>query len=75
MEEKIRKIFAEKLPQIDLNASDALADDGLLDSLSLAVLVSELSAEFGVEFDMDDLMPEDFNNVGSIAQAVRRLQA
>ena len=75
MEEKIRKIFAEKLPQSDLNASDALADDGLLDSLSLAVLVSELSAEFGVEFDMDDLMPEDFNNVSSIAQAVRRLQA
>ena len=73
MKEKILAIFAEALPQIDVNSSAALVDDGYLDSLSLITLISELSMEFGVNFDMDDLMPENFNSVDAIEETVRRL--
>jgi len=73
MKEKILAIFAEALPQIDVNSSAALVDDGYLDSLSLITLISELSMEFGVNFDMDDLMPENFNSVDAIEDTVRRL--
>ncbi|MBR2527113.1 MAG: acyl carrier protein [Blautia sp.] len=74
MREKIEKIFAEALPQIDITASDALVDDGYLDSISLITLISELSMEFGVEFVMEDYLPENFNSIDAIVETVKRLQ-
>ena len=74
MKEKILAIFADALPQIDVNASNALVDDGYLDSLSLVTLISELSMEFGVTFDMDDLTPDNFNTVDNIVETVKSLQ-
>lgn len=74
MKEKILQIFAEKLPQVDPEASDTLVDDGYLDSLSLATLVYELSEAFGVIFDMEDFLPDDFNSIDSIARTVKALQ-
>lgn len=74
MKEQILKILADALPQIDFTASDSLVDDGILDSLSIVTLVSELSIEFGVTFDMDELMPENLNSIDAIVETVKKLQ-
>jgi len=74
MKEKILSILANALPQIDFTASDSLVDDGILDSLSIVTLISELSMEFGVTFDMDNLMPENLNSIDAIVETVKSLQ-
>ena len=74
MKERILKICAEALPQIDFTASDALVDDGILDSLSIVTLVSELSMEFGVIFDMEQLEPKNLNSIDAIVETVESLQ-
>lgn len=73
MKEKILQILKEALPQIDFTASDSLVDDGTLDSLSIITLVSELSMEFDVEFDLDQLEPENLNSIDAIVDTVNRL--
>ncbi len=73
MKEKILQILKEALPQIDFTASDRLVDDGTLDSLSIITLVSELSMEFDVDFDLDQLEPENLNSIDAIVDTVNQL--
>lgn len=74
MKERILEILAEALPQIDFTSSDTLVDDGILDSLSIVTLVSELSMEYGVVFDMAELTPENLNSIDAIVETVKKLQ-
>lgn len=74
MKERILQICAEVLPHIDFTASQRLIDDHILDSLALVTLVSELSAEFDVEFDLDSLTPENMNSIDAIVDTVTSLQ-
>ena len=74
MKERILEILSEALPQIDFTASDSLVDDGILDSLSIVTLVTELSQEFGVVFELDELEPENLNSLDAITETVMRLK-
>lgn len=74
MKKKILELVEEVLPQIDFTASNSLVDDGILDSISIVTLVSELSMEFDVIFDMNELEPADLNSLDAIAETVLRLQ-
>ena len=74
MKERILEILSEALPQIDFTASDSLVDDGILDSLSIVTLVSELSLEYGIIFDLEELTPENLNSIDAIVETVKNLQ-
>ncbi len=60
---------------IDYAAEDALVDDGILTSMDLMELISEMEDTFSVEIDMDDITPENFNSVKSMLALVDRLHA
>ena len=74
MKEQILSLVEEILPQIDFTASDRLVDDGLLDSLSIVTLISELSMEFNVTFHINELTPENLNSIDAIVETVKKLQ-
>ena len=74
MKEQILALLEEVLPQIDFTASDTLVDDGILDSISIITMVSELSMEFGVTFDMNELTPENLNSLDAIVSTIQNLQ-
>jgi acyl carrier protein len=74
MKERILELCAEVLPMIDFTESDHLVDDGILDSISIVTLVSELSVEFNVKFDLDHLEPENMNSIDAIVDTVQKLQ-
>lgn len=71
---KILELAEEVLPQIDFTASNTLVDDGILDSISIVTLVSELSMEFDIIFDMNELEAKDLNSLDAITETVLRLQ-
>ena len=74
MKERILEVLGTALPQIDFTTPAALVDDGLLDSLSVVTLISELSMEFGIVFDLDELTPENLNTIDAITETVKRLK-
>ncbi len=73
MKEDILKLLGEVLPQIDFTCSDTLVDDGILDSISIVTLVSELSMEYGITFDLDQLEPKNLNSIDAIVETVKSL--
>ena len=74
MKEQILKLCEEVLPHIDFTSSDKLVDDGILDSISIITLVSELSMEFGVDFDLDSLEPNNLNSIDAMVETIKELQ-
>jgi len=66
MKEKLLNILTEACPEVDFANETALIDDGLLESLDIVMIVTEIMQEFGVELTVDDLLPENFNSVDAL---------
>ena len=71
--ETILKILKEANDQIDYAAEKSLIDGGLIDSLELMEIITDLEDAFGIEIGMEEVTPENFNSVEAIAQLVTRL--
>ena len=70
--EKLLEILTSICPGVDFENEAALCDDGLLTSLDIVTIVSELMDEYEIEIDVDDLVPENFNSAESILELVER---
>ena len=73
-EQKLSKFVTEQIlsnaNMKEIPSDFALIENGVLDSLGLQQLVSFLEREFDVELDDDDLVPENFESINSIAKLV-----
>ena len=68
--QKLTELFAKKL-NLDVSSVDTdLVETGLLDSLTLVELLTQLDETFGVSISTDDLELENFRSIASIARLV-----
>jgi len=74
MRDTVLDILAELKPGTDFETSQALYDDGLIDSLDVMNLSVELNDEFDIEITPLDVVPENFNSVDAICKMIERLQ-
>ena len=74
MEEKILTLLTEEYPEIDFAASNALVDDGILDSLTITGIIAALTMEFGITIPYEEIIEENFNSIAGLAGMVKKLQ-
>ena len=74
MREQIIEILPEICPGVDFEQETSLIDDGLIDSLDIVAVVTDLMDTFDVQLGVDDLTPENFNSVDAICQLIERAQ-
>ena len=74
MREKVIAILSEICPGVDFEHETALIDDGLVDSLDIVSIVTELMDTFELEITVDDLQPENFNSVDAIVRLIQAAQ-
>jgi acyl carrier protein len=75
MEEEIRQFIVGTFPMARKKRpgrDDSLLESGMVDSLGVLEIVNYLVERHGIEIDEDDLMPENFDSVRSIANFVQR---
>ena len=68
--EQLLSILNETCPGIDFEKETALIDDGILESLDIVSIVGEIMDEFGVELNVDDLLPENFNSARAMMDLI-----
>lgn len=72
--EQVKAILKDVKPTGDLTQIEDIIEGGYLDSFELMSLIAQLSDVFGIEIDVDEIVPENFNSVAAIAAMVERLK-
>lgn len=71
---KLLALLSDIRPDVDFENENALIDDGLIESLDIVAIVTEIMAEFDVEINVDDLLPENFNSADDILAMIHAKQ-
>lgn len=71
--EVVRKFILQKFPlarRRNITDADNLLETGVIDSLGVLEIVTFLQEEFSIEAQDDDLTPENFQSITSVARFV-----
>lgn len=72
--EKLLEILQRVRPDVDFKNETLLIDDGILDSMDVVSIISELDDEFGVQVRINELIPDNFNSVEVIWNLIQNLK-
>ena len=72
--EELLRIMSEIRPDVDFTAATKLIDDDILDSFDIISMVSEINDAFGIELNVNDLLPENFNSAEALYTLIQKLQ-
>ncbi len=72
--EQLIMIMSEIRPDIDFTTAENLIDDDILDSFDIISIVSEVNDQFGIEINVNDLLPENFNTASALYELITKLQ-
>lgn len=73
IKETVIRILSDLHPDVDFETNEALVDDGVLDSLDIVSLISEISAELDITIPPEEIIPENFNSATALAELLSRL--
>ena len=71
--EKLLAILKNMHPDVDFDTETDLIGDGVLDSLDIVTLITEINSEFDVSIPAEEIVPENFNSAASILALIERL--
>ncbi len=71
--EELLDILRDLHPDVDFESEEHLIDDGILDSLDIVSLITEINDNFDVVITAKDIVPENFNSVSALHALVERL--
>lgn len=71
--ERLINILKELHEDVDFEAEEGLVDDGILDSLDIVSLVTEIDSEFDVRIPPEEIIPENFNSAAALWELIQRL--
>ena len=71
--ERLLKILKAMHPEVDFTAEDDLIGGGVLDSLDIVTLITEINAEFDVNIPPEEILPENFCSAEAIYDLIVRI--
>lgn len=71
--EKLLEILSDLHDDVDFSTEEALVDDGILDSLDIVSLVTEIDSEFDVRIPPEEIIPENFNSAKALWELIQKL--
>ena len=71
--EKLLEILKEIHPDVDFSTEEDLIGDGILDSLDIVTLITEINSVFDVSIPAEEILPENFCSADAIYALIERL--
>ena len=60
-------------PEIDYETEEGLVDNGILDSLDIVTLITDINDAFDVSIPAEEILPENFNSARALWELIERL--
>ncbi len=71
--EELKELLEGIRPDIDFEKEDKLIDNGILDSIDIIGIVTEINDTFDVDINVQYLLPENFNSMEAIYALIQKL--
>ena len=71
--EELMRILKEMHPEVDFDTADDLIGDGVLDSLDIVTLITEINSAYDVNIPAEEILPEHFSSAKAIYDLITRL--
>ena len=71
--EKLLDILKEIHPDVDFASEQDLIGEGILDSLDIVTLITEINSVFDVSIPAEEILPENFCSAEAIYALIERL--
>ena len=71
--EQLLSILKNMHPDVDFEEEDDLIGEGVLDSLDIVTLITEINNTFDVSIPAEEVVPENFNSAASLWALIERL--
>ncbi len=71
--EQLIEILQNLHPDVDFETYDGLVDDGILDSLDIVTLITDINDAFDVSIPAEEILPENFNSAEALWDLIERL--
>lgn len=71
--EKILAILSSLHPDINFMGASHLVDEGVLDSLDIVTLITELNRTFDVRIPAREIIPDNFNSPAAMLAMIERI--
>ena len=72
--EELLKLLKEIRPDVDFENENELIDDGILDSMDVVSIISEIDDVFDVQIRITELDPDNFNSAEAIWDLIQKLK-
>ena len=72
MAEELTAILNDIRPGQDFTGVQNFFDQGVLDSVDMTTLVASLESNYGIFLDVDEIVPENFQNLEAIKALLKR---
>ena len=70
--EKLLKILKRVKPEVDFIENNNLIDKGILDSIDIVTIFSEIEMEYLIEFDPEEIDPDNFQSVLTMLEMIEK---
>ena len=70
--EKLLKILKRVKPEVDFIENNNLIDKGILDSIEIVTIISEIEMEYLIEFDPEEIDPDNFQSVLTMLEMIEK---
>ncbi len=71
--EQLLAILKNMHPEVNFDEVDDLIGDGILDSLDIVALITEINSTFDVSIPAEEIVPENFESVETLWALISRL--
>ena len=71
--QQLLEILKKMHPEVDFGTADDLIGDGILDSLDIVTLITEINGSFDVSIPAEEIVPENFASAEAIWALIERL--
>ena len=72
--DKLIEILQSFNPSITVGMEKKIVTDGVIDSVDIVSLISELEDAFGIEIPMEHIVEDNFDTVDAMWAMIQRLQ-